>query len=269
MATVIEITDPSDPRVAEYVRLTDAELRRDTGGFIAESLEVVRRLLASSHEVRSVLVTPARYAQLAEDLAPVDTTVLIVAQAVMNEVAGFNLHRGVVAVGERIAEPTLERIVDDAATLAVLEGLNDHENLGAVFRSARALGIDALLLDPTCADPYHRRPVRVSMGAVFQLPFLRLSHWPDDLERVRRSGFELVALTPDPDAPSIEDLPVRDRRALLLGAEGPGLSSATLALVDRRVRIPIRAGIDSLNVGHAAAIAFHRLAGRGANPSPP
>ncbi|MGZ8786129.1 MAG: TrmH family RNA methyltransferase, partial [Acidimicrobiia bacterium] len=170
MATVIEITDPSDPRVAEYVRLTDAELRRDTGGFIAESLEVVRRLLASSHPVRSVLVTPARYAQLAEDLAPVDTTVLIVAQAVMNEVAGFNLHRGVVAVGERIAEPTLERIVDDAATLAVLEGLNDHENLGAVFRSARALGIDAVLLDPTCADPYHRRPVRVSMGAVFQLP---------------------------------------------------------------------------------------------------
>jgi tRNA G18 (ribose-2'-O)-methylase SpoU len=269
VATVIEIKDAADPRVADFVQLTDAELRREKGCFIAESLEVVRRLLASSHPVRSVLITPARYTRLAEDLEPLDVAVLIVGQAVMNEVAGFNLHRGVVAVAERLPEPTLEQVVGDAGTLAVLEGLNDHENLGAIFRSALALGIDALLLDPTCADPYYRRTVRVSMGAMFRLPFLRLSNWPDDLHTVGRAGFELVALTPDRDALSIEDLPVRDRRALLLGAEGPGLHPATLALADHRVRIPIRAGFDSLNVGHAAAIAFYRLAARGADRSPP
>ncbi len=262
MATVIRIEDASDPRVADYVRLTDAELRRAAGYFIAESLEVVRRLLAASHPVRSVLVTPGRYPQLADDLAPLDVPVFLAGQTVMNEVAGFNLHRGVVAVAERLPEPALEDVLHAGTTLVVLEGLNDSENLGAIFRSARALGIDAVLLDPTCADPYYRRTVRVSMGAVFQLPFLRLSNWPDDLEKVRRAGFELVALTPDREAVSIEDLNVgtETRRALLLGAEGPGLRSATLARADRRVTIPIRPGLDSLNVGHAAAIAFHRLA---------
>jgi len=263
VATVIEIQDASDLRVAEYVRLTDAELRREAGHFIAESLEVVRRLLAAAHPVRSVLITPARYPQLADDLARLDVTVFIAGQGVMNEVAGFNLHRGVVAVAERLPEPTLDEVVRAARTLAILEGLNDAENLGAIFRSALALGIDAVLLDPTCADPYYRRTVRVSMGAVFQLPFLRLANWPDDLARVRRAGYELVALSPDREAVPIEDLTVGDgsRLALLLGAEGPGLRPATLARVDRLVRIPISADFDSLNVGHAAAIAFHRLAG--------
>jgi tRNA G18 (ribose-2'-O)-methylase SpoU len=265
---MIEITDPADPRVGDYVRLTDAELRREGGYFIAESLEVVRRLLAGSHPVRSVLITPARYPLLADDLAPLDVPVFLAGPAVLNEVAGFKLHRGVVAAAERLPEPALDEIVKTSGTLVVLEGLNDPENLGAIFRSARALGIDAVLLDPTCADPYYRRTVRVSMGAVFQLPFLRLAGWPDDLEVVRRAGFELVALTPDREAVSIEDLPVdeQSRRALLLGAEGPGLLPATLARADRLVSIPILAGSDSLNVGHAAAIAFHRLAGGGATP---
>ena len=263
VATMIEIHDPADPRVADYVNLTDAELRRDGGYFIAESLEVVRRLLAASHPVRSVLITPARYPHLADDLERLDVPVFLAGPEVMNEVAGFKLHRGVVAAAERLPEPSLEAVVEAAATLVVLEGLNDAENLGAIFRSARALGIDAVLLDPTCADPYYRRTVRVSMGAVFQLPFLRLAAWPDDLEVVHRAGFELVALTPDREALSIEDLPVGpgSRRAVLLGAEGPGLTAAALARADRLVRIPISAGFDSLNVGHAAAIAFHRLAG--------
>lgn len=261
MANVIDIETAADPRVADYVRLTDAELRRDAAYFIAESLEVVRRLLAKPHLVRSVLVTPARYLDLAADLAPLEVTVYVVAQAVMNDVAGFKLHRGVVASAERSPEPTLEEVTRTARTLAVLEGLNDHENLGAIFRSAHALGIDALLLDPTCADPYYRRTVRVSMGAVFQLPFMRLSNWVAGLETVRRAGFELVALTPDHDAESIDAQGVDhdQRRALLLGAEGPGIRPETLALADRQVRIPIRSGFDSLNVGHAAAIAFHRL----------
>ncbi|MDR9449642.1 MAG: RNA methyltransferase [Acidimicrobiia bacterium] len=262
MATMIEIHDPADPRVADYVRLTDAELRRDGGYFIAESLEVVRRLLTGSHPVRSVLITPARYPHLADDLAPLDVPVFMAGPEVQNEVAGFRLHRGVVAAADRLPEPPLEEVLKMAGTLVVLEGLNDAENLGAIFRSARALGIDAVLLDPTCADPYYRRTVRVSMGAVFQLPFLRLAAWPDDLEVVRRAGFELVALTPDRKAMSIADLPVGrgSRRAVLLGAEGSGLALATLARADRLVRIPMSAGFDSLNVGHAAAIAFHRVA---------
>jgi tRNA G18 (ribose-2'-O)-methylase SpoU len=259
VANVIEIEDAADPRVADYVRMTDAELRRAAGHFIAESLEVVRRLLAASHPVRSVLITPERYPQLRDDLAPLDLPVYLADRSVMSEVAGFNLHRGVVAVAERLPEPTLETVVKSAATLVALEGLNDAENLGAIFRSARALGVDAVLLDPTCADPYYRRTVRVSMGAVFQLPFLRLPNWPDDLETLGRAGFELVALTPDRTARSIDDLPVR-RRLLLLGAEGPGLRPDTLARADLLVRIPITPGFDSLNVGHAAAIAFHRLA---------
>jgi tRNA G18 (ribose-2'-O)-methylase SpoU len=259
VATLIDVEDASDERIADYVQLTDAELRRGAGYFIVESLEVVRRLLAASHPVRSVLVTPARYRQLADDLAPFDVPVYVAGQAVMNEVVGYNVHRGVVAAAERLPEPALEYILDNAKTLAVLEGLNDHENLGAIFRSALALGLDAVVLDPTCADPYYRRTVRVSMGAVFQLPFLRLANWPDDLQTVRLAGFELVALTPDRDGLPIEDLPVGNRRAVLLGAEWQGLRPATLALADRRVRIPIRTGTDSLNVGHAAAIAFHRL----------
>lgn len=261
MATVIAIDDASDPRVADYVRLTDAELRRAAGYFVAESLEVVRRLLAASHPVRSVLVTPGRYPQLADDLAPLDVPVFIAGQAVMNEVAGFNLHRGVVAVAERLPEPALGDVLRSATTLAVLEGLNDSENLGAIIRSARALGVDAVLLDPTCADPYYRRTVRVSMGAVLELPFKRLSNWPEDLETVRRAGFDLVALTPGSEALSIEDIEVRGHRiALLLGAEGPGLRPGTLALADQLVKIPMAEEFDSLNVGHAAAIAFHRLA---------
>ena len=145
-------------------------------------------------------------------------------------------------------------------TVAVLEGLNDPENLGAIARSARALGVDALVLDPTCIDPYYRRTVRVSMGEVLHLPVARVEAWPDDLELVRGASFELWALTPDPAADDLFELAVPDRVAVLLGAEGPGLSAAALDAADRRVRIPIDRRVDSLNVGSAAAIAFAVLA---------
>ncbi len=152
-----------------------------------------------------------------------------------------------------------------ARLLAVLEGLTDHENLGAIARSARALGVDALLLDPTCADPLYRRAVRVSMGEILFLPWTRISPWPDGLDQLRQAGITLVALTPAPDAMPIDELVASGPSgpmALLLGTEGPGLSAAALASCDLRVRIPIRAGVDSLNVGHAAAIAFHLLGRR-------
>ena len=172
---------------------------------------------------------------------------------------GFNLHRGAVAAADRRPLPGLGDVLAGARLVVVLEGLNDAENLGAIARSARALGVDAALLDPTCIDPYYRRIVRVSMGEVLLLPVARAQRWPDDLDAIRRAGFGLWALTPDRAAADLWSLDVPDRVALLLGSEGPGLSDAALAAADRQVRIPIDAAVDSLNVGHAAAIAFAAL----------
>ena len=148
-----------------------------------------------------------------------------------------------------------------ARVLAVLEGVNDHENLGALFRNAAGFGIDGVVLDPTTADPLYRRSVRVSMGHVLGVPWTRFPAWPEGLDEVRAAGFTVVALTPAPGSESIEDLAADppERVALLVGAEGPGLSDAALAAADRRVRIPLSSSVDSLNVATAAAIAFHRL----------
>ena len=175
-------------------------------------------------------------------------------QRVVNEVVGFDLHRGAIAVAERPGQPALGEVVATARRIVVLEGVNDPENLGAIARSARALGADALLLDPTCADPWYRRSVRVSMGELLHLPVVRaeLAHLLDQLAVV---GTECWALTPGPDADDIRSLDVPARLALLAGAEGPGLSARALAAC-RNVRIPIRTGVDSLNVGHAVAVAL-------------
>ena len=179
---------------------------------------------------------------------------------------GFDLHRGAVAAADRRPLPTLDDVVAGARTLAVLEGLNDPENLGAVARSARAFGIGGLVLDPRCLDPYYRRTVRVSMGEVLFLPIARAAAWPADLAVLHRAGFETWALTPDPTAEPLWSLDVPARVAVMLGAEGPGLSAAARAAATRRVRIPIAAGVDSLNVGHAAAVAFAHLARSRADP---
>ena len=268
MAAPLVIDDPTDRRVRAYTALTDAQLRRQfeeaDGSFIAEGVLVIRRLLASSYTVRSVLVTPARHADLAADLAGFDDVAVYVAEpAVMNAVAGFDIHRGAVAVAARQPLPAPAAVLASSHTIAVLEGINDVENLGAIARSASALGVDALVLDPTCADPLYRRCVRVSMGEVLFVPHTRLAPWPDGLAAVIDAGFRVLALTPDDDAPTIDQLTVArdDKIALVLGAEGPGLSAAVLARSER-VRIAIRPGVDSLNVGHAAAIAFHEIARR-------
>ncbi len=150
-------------------------------------------------------------------------------------------------------------LLREACTVAILEGLNDHENIGALFRNAAALGVDAVLLSPDCADPLYRRSVRVSMGCVLRLPFATAAPWPSALGAVAAEGFELVALTPRPDADPVSVLDGERRVAIMVGAEGPGLSEAALAVANRRVRIPMRPGVDSLNVATAAAIAFHRL----------
>jgi tRNA G18 (ribose-2'-O)-methylase SpoU len=275
MARFAEIDDPTDERVRPYVALRDPALRHAVeapgptgeGLFIAEGKLVLPRLLESPYEVLSILVIPARVEELFPILEPHAVDVYVAGRAVLDEVAGFPVHRGVLAAAARreLADPVT--MTAPLHRVAVLEGLNDQENLGALARSAVALGIDGLLLDPTCCDPLYRRVVRVSMGNVLHVPFARVNPWPRGLDRLRQGGFTLVALTPDPDAEPIETagLATLDRVAVMLGAEGPGLSARALAHADRRVRIRQRPGADSLNVGHAAAIAFHALVAHATN----
>jgi tRNA G18 (ribose-2'-O)-methylase SpoU len=271
MARFAEIDDPTDERLRPYVALRDPALRRAVeapgptgeGLFIAEGKLVLPRLLESPYEVVSVLVIPARVEELYPMLEGYPVDVYVSGRAVLDEVAGFPVHRGVLAAAAR--QPLVDPVAltSHLYRVAVLEGLNDQENLGALARSAVVLGIDGLLLDPTCCDPLYRRVVRVSMGNVLHLPFARVDPWPDGLDRIRAEGFTVVALTPDATAEPIESagLASLDRVAVLLGGEGHGLSAGALAHADRRVRIRQRSGVDSLNVGHAAAIAFHALGG--------
>jgi tRNA G18 (ribose-2'-O)-methylase SpoU len=259
----LAIDDPNDPRLVDYVQLADPAARRRRERdelFVAEGVTAVSRLLASGHRVRSVLVTPSALVRLEDALDGVDAPVYVAAQAVLAATVGFDLHRGAVAAADRRPLPPLGDVVAGATTLGILEGLNDPENLGAVARSARAFGIGGLVLDPRCIDPYYRRTVRVSMGEVLFLPIARAREWPGDLAVVAAAGFETWALTPDRAAEPLWSLPVPTRVALMLGAEGPGLSAAAMATAARVVRIPIAAGVDSLNVGHAAAVAFAHLA---------
>ncbi len=199
MAQVIPIDDAADARLAPYVRLNDAEHRRTVEGrdgtFVIEGVTAIRRAVASPYEVLSVLATPAKAAALAAADLP-DVPVYVAAGAVMEAVAGFDIHRGAVAVGRRPPPRTVGDVLARAPAVAVLEGLNDHENLGAVARSAAALGIGGLLLDPTCADPLYRRCVRVSMGEILMLALARAEPWPRSLETVKAAGFTVVALTP-------------------------------------------------------------------------
>jgi tRNA G18 (ribose-2'-O)-methylase SpoU len=230
---------------------------------IVEGVPAVRRLLDSPYRVRSVFGIPGRVADLG---LPADVPAYEADRWVLSDVIGFRLTRGVLASADRVPPLVLDDVLagpDPAAPrrLAVLEGLNDHENIGSIARSAVALGIDALLLDPTCADPLYRRCVRVSMGHVLSLPIAVLGDWPGDLTRLHDAGYRTVALTPADDAVDLAEVDPRahPRTALLLGAEGPGLSPAAQSAVQVRARIPMRGGVDSLGVAAAAAIAFATL----------
>lgn len=266
MARVVAIDDPEDPRVADYVRLKDPDIRRlrersdggEGGYFIAEGLPVIRQLLRSRYRLRSLLLTPPRLEALAEELAGVDAPVYVAGQDVVNLVSGYPLHRGALASADRAALPDAAEIVRGADLVVVAEGLNDHENLGALFRNAAAFGARAILLDQTSCDPLYRRSIRVSMGHVLHVPFTRVGALPEALAALRALGFETVALTPAGEI-GIVELGPHPRRALLVGAEGAGLSPATLRAADRTVRIPMASGVDSLNVATAAAVALHHL----------
>jgi tRNA G18 (ribose-2'-O)-methylase SpoU len=262
---VRHVKDVDDAEVADYRDLTDVSLRRRKepaeGLFMAESHQVIGRALLAGYPIRSVLTTP-RWLDAVDGLGlPADTVVLVADESLVNEITGYRVHRGALAAMSRIPLPTVDAVVRNARRLLILEGVVDHTNVGAVFRSAAGLGFDAVLVDPTCADPLYRRSVRVSMGAVFALPWTRVAEWPMQLADLTADGWEILALTPQPDATPLPlvaaDQP--DRLALLLGSEGPGLSPAALNAVTCRVRIPMAPGVDSLNVAAAAAVACYAL----------
>jgi tRNA G18 (ribose-2'-O)-methylase SpoU len=255
---VIPVDDPGDPRLDDYRRLNDPAARREIeragGYFVVEGVLAIRALLASTYDVRSLLVTEARAADLAGALDGCEAPVYVAGRDVLASVAGFDIHRGAIAAADRRTLPDPGALLRDARRAVVVEDVNDHENLGALVRNAAAFGIDAVLLSPRCADPLYRRAVRVSIGHVLHVPHSRFTEWPGGLEVVARAGFERWALTPSGDV-ALATLPVPDRVALVVGAEGPGLTAAALARSDRRVRIEMAPGVDSLNVATATAIA--------------
>jgi tRNA G18 (ribose-2'-O)-methylase SpoU len=255
----IPIEDPADPRLADYVALNDVVARRGRESdefFIAEGPVAIERLLLSDHHVRSVLVSSQKFERLAPLLQELREPVYVASTAVLKAVVGFDIHRGAVASAHRKPLPTLDVVVTNSRRIAVLEGLNDPENLGLIARSARAFGIEALVLDPTCIDPYYRRTVRVSMGEILFIPVARATEWPAALETIAAAGFETWALTPRRDAADLWTMPVPPRLAVLLGAEGPGLTASARRAASTEVRIPIAPDVDSLNVAAAAAVAF-------------
>ena len=281
MASLLTVTDPADPRLADYVRLRDVNLRRsleaEHGLFLAEGEKVIRRAVAAGHPVRSLLMSRRWFEPLADVLDGVDAPVYVADDATVESITGFPVHRGALASLERLPLPGVDAVLAGAhregvpgvparppRRILVLEDLVDHANVGSIYRCAAALGVDAIILSPRCADPLYRRAIKVSMGAVFAIPYARMTNWRDDLAKLRADGFVLLALTPDQAATPMDRAPAGDRVALMLGSEGDGLSSHWLDEADEPVCIPmspdaLSAGVDSLNVTAAAAIACHAL----------
>ena len=257
------VDDPTDPRLADYRDLTDVALRRvlePAGGlYIAESAKVIGRAIAAGHRPRSVLVQEKWLDDVAEVAG--DAPVYVVPAEVAEKLTGYAVHRGALAAMHRPAEPAVADIVAGARLVVVLEDIVDHTNVGAAFRSAAALGADAVLISPRCADPLYRRSVRVSMGTVFQVPWTRMPEWPTARGILHDAGFHIAALALADDAVSLDAFAAArpDRVALVLGSEGDGLSRRALAAADTVVTIPMRGGVDSLNVAAASAVALWSL----------
>lgn len=262
---VVVLTDLHDPRVHEYTGMTDValRLRREPaeGIFIAESNKVIRRALAAGYRPRSFLMGQkalADHGDLLESPLCEGRVVYTAAPELLEELTGFHLHRGALAAMDRPPLRTPAQVLAGARRVAVLEDVVDHTNVGAIFRAAAGLGVDTVLVTPRCADPLYRRSVRVSMGTVFQVPWTRLDPWPGGLQVLRDSGFTVAAMALTRGAVSLDDLAadLPERLAILLGTEGGGLSARSLDLADVVVRIPMTGGVDSLNVGAAAAVVF-------------
>lgn len=267
-AGVTWIDSADDERVRDYVGLTDVALRRvlepERGLYLAESAKVIERALGAGHQFRSLLLTPRWVTDLADLVLRAlseGAPVYVMDPALTQEVTGFRVHRGAMAAMQRPVLPTLAAVLAGARRVAVLEDIVDHTNVGAVFRSAAALGVDAVLVTPRCADPLYRRSVRVSMGTVFQVPWTRIEPWPAGMDALREAGFTVAALALREDGVSLGELAAHppQRLALVLGTEGDGLGARTIAHADLAVRIPMTAGVDSLNVAAASAVAFWAL----------
>ena len=267
----VSIAVADDPRLADYARLTDVKLRTSLeaaqGLFIAEGTKAIVRAVAAGYPVRSVLLAESRLADLPSLLGGGAGQVYVVPDAVAEEITGYRVHRGALAALERKPLPSVADVVSNARRIVVLEDLVDHGNVGAIFRCAAALGVDSVVLSPRCADPLYRRAVKVSIGAVFAIPYARMTEWYEGLAGLRAAGFRVLALTPDEQATPIDEAlkaSGSERIALLLGTEGDGLSARWLHEADETVRIrmhpgALAAGVDSLNVVAAAAIACHSL----------
>jgi tRNA G18 (ribose-2'-O)-methylase SpoU len=254
------VADPADERLADFRDLMDADAPARRSIVIAEGTSVVERLARSPYRIRAVAGVPSKLAALAPVLAGRDYPVYQLDKWTLSDLVGFRVTRGVLASADRPEPTAAERLVRTASRFVVLEAINDFENLGAIFRNCAAFGVDAVLLDPRCADPLYRRSVRVSMGHVFGVGFATLpGPWPESLAVLATAGVRLLALTPRPAALPLTAVEPAGRWALMLGAEGPGLSEAALAAADAWVRIPMAAGVDSLNVATAGAVALARL----------
>jgi tRNA G18 (ribose-2'-O)-methylase SpoU len=264
---VVDIDDPDDPRLDDFRDLNSVDRRPDLpsgkGLVIGEGALVVQRMLASRFYPHALLGTDRRLAELKDDLTGSAAPFYRTSADVMAQVVGFHLNRGVLAAARRVPELSVAQLLDGTRTVAVLEGVNDHENLGSIFRNAAGLGVDAVIFGSGCADPLYRRAVRVSMGHALLVPYARAIDWPAELTTLKENGFRLLAMTPHSTACALPEAmtAARDERiAVLVGAEGPGLTAATLRRSDVRVRIPMSRGTDSLNVATAAALAFYERA---------
>ncbi len=268
MAELVEVTDPDDPRLADYRDLRDVQLRKhleaEHGLFLAEGAKVVRRAVEGGFAPRSFLMAPRWLDGLGDVLETSDAPCYLVSEALAEEVTGFHVHRGALASLSRRPLPPVTEVIDGCSRVVVLENLVDHGNVGSVFRNAAALGVDAVLVSPQCADPLYRRAIKTSMGNVFNVPWTRTGTMPDTLAVLKEHGFTTVSLTLSEDAISLDQLVARSLPALafVFGTEGAGVDPRTATQTDLRAKIPMEPGVDSLNVAAATAVTFYATRSR-------
>ncbi|MGQ3384903.1 TrmH family RNA methyltransferase [Glutamicibacter sp. TV12E] len=263
---ILHVEDLQDSRLDEYLRLSEAHLRMRTdvenGLYIAESTKVVQRAINAGHVPRSFLLAEKHLGQLTDEFNRFPTAPIFIGDdRQLEDLVGFHLHRGAMAAMNRPEPLDLDKVLETGSRIAILEDIADHTNLGAIIRSASGLGIDAVLLTPKCVDPWYRRSARVSMGTVFDLPWVRLENWPDDMDKLKKHGYDLLAMELTDDAIALNDIQIApgQKIAMILGNEGRGVTQEALASVDHTVIIPMHREVDSLNVGAASAIAFWHL----------
>ncbi|MGH8604157.1 MAG: TrmH family RNA methyltransferase [Gammaproteobacteria bacterium] len=263
---ILQVADLADPRLDEYLRLSEAHLRMrsdvQNGLYIAESTKVVQRAINAGHVPRSFLLAEKHLDQLTEEFNRFpDAPIFIGDDRQLQDLVGFHLHRGAMAAMNRPEPLDLDEVLEASSRVAILEDIADHTNLGAMIRSASGLGVDAVLLTPKCVDPWYRRSARVSMGTVFDLPWVRMHSWPEDIQTLKKHGYEMLAMELTDDAIPLNEVEIKagQKVAMILGNEGRGVTDEALAAVDRTVIIPMYREVDSLNVGAASAIAFWHL----------